>query len=627
MTSFNGPPATTTNNLDEQFCCDAPHPDFVVKQKRVANRIFRVLHPLIHQDAITTIIDLGCGTGEILSCLHSLIKTEMAAENKNESIRMVGVDKDEHQIAKAKTVSQGLLSFQVLNVESFDDLLSGTTKPIQDWSKTCIICTGNTFPLFRWKWKSVSQHSLNKPFPKYILLDFSDTSDHVLYDKLLARLGYVQEEEFFYGSGYGAMIGRFYVHQCRFAQIVNKAYFEAVDNLIRRLFTDDIMNYIRRVSNGVTAAIILPFDSYFTFARYSDLQRFQIGIRISEPGDTDLKKDAIVTKEELQLINEKIKIGNGTLAKGIDIEIPKYELLLEAARYREEYTFLPGPSLYACLLSKGSVANVVPVSAHREFSQIGLAKHKIAKKLEQENKYLESCMMDIKIFEDKQSLFFLLPFYLGTLPLFCIIIDFGGQFPVEITKQDVYSEISISINNLLQEELSTDRIESFLREFSCLATFRLAQFAEKGTERTLLEQLLKQAKEKPWKSWLHIVPTWRVEKSAIVKKEESNLQSRWVSAMQHAKADAIQKGSLWLHEGEEHFFDKNAHDKPLSDHIKLVQDMLSGIGLFAEHKSNPISQEAINGQLTSLMGQVPDECKNYFIGHCTSEKLRRNCDG
>ena len=81
-------------------------PDFQSDQIQAAEAIYGLLHPYLMRGQIRTIIDLGCGTGEILSYICRKLKGEIDFRHECKSYttpsisdyRFLGVEQSQHEL-------------------------------------------------------------------------------------------------------------------------------------------------------------------------------------------------------------------------------------------------------------------------------------------------------------------------------------------------------------------------------------------------------------------------------------------------------------------------------------------------------------------------------------------------
>ena len=169
------------------------YPSFEADQKKAAASIYKRLHPLILSKQITTIIDWGCGTGEILSSIKGHIDDELSlrkAEDEAGSgsskkpgqeedkiiVYYIGLDEDANEIASAKARCPSI-TWQEGKAEEFLDYKTTDGNNV-DWSRTCVICTGHTLPHFI-DWNKI-ENILNTYSPKFFLFDLFHTFDEAI---------------------------------------------------------------------------------------------------------------------------------------------------------------------------------------------------------------------------------------------------------------------------------------------------------------------------------------------------------------------------------------------------------------------------------------------------------------
>jgi hypothetical protein len=182
------------------------------------------------------------------------------------------------------------------------------------------------------------------------------------------------------------------------------------------------------------------------------------------------------------------------------------------------------------------------------------------------------------------SSFFVAPFYFADLPLFCLVVNFAGALPITTTDQNVYSSVLQNVAHLVRQELRASFECHLLRPFYDAAVGRLA--AERklsGPDSArLLDQVMQQAQNKKWKSWLMTVPSRRIRGLALVEEERQELSRAWERARRDALSDALARISNWFgagrffeNEGDVQKDTKKGHDEFNEElHTGRLREML-----------------------------------------------------
>jgi SAM-dependent methyltransferase len=633
-------------------------PHFIDDQKRAAESIYNILHPIINAGKIDRIIDLGCGTGEIIQEMKLLVDSEASVPR---TISFIGIDCDnsEIQIAKGEAKRRGLSEILFL-CDSAENFLDSIEENERDLSTTCLLMTGHTMPHF--DWLKFKKNVLQRK-PKYLFYDLFHTFDRVLTElesknidqyveeekkfdsdnkvlyvtrttklstekinraifryeysncfpseiinnrclpskeckgaecdlhnkclelkfeiepksefavtqsfkksnvinAMLSKMEYMVESDFTYVAGYGYMKGYFYVDRSHEAKIINNAYYSAANQLLYRLFSESRYSSLadmRQTANVITAVIIKPFDSYFTFAKYSDLTLFQ------KPGKSRSKR-----------------------------LIPDFDMQLDMPRYRSNYPMLPAPALHACLLGKGSLANVLPLNKHEEISMVAL--DGLRRQMNKEKSYLRACAQK----PSDSSLYFLIPFFVGHLPLFCLLVDCGQRLPLQSTTPTLYEEHLRNWHEMLKINLTEDEVKKFIIDFVSLAKNNLGENSEQ-----LLFGYIEQAKLKPWKSWLHSIPTQTVRESIVLNRQERTYGDIWNEAIKQVNLNKINKGSHWLQTVD--FFGGPSHEGPVdTDACENIVTKMSRLLDPEMGGGISINIYSMNSKLNSLIENIPD---------------------
>jgi len=147
--------------------------NFEKNQKNAADHILALFDKHIDNDNIETLVDIGCGTGEILMLLEEKYGSSIGS--------YIGVDVSSKQIEFAVSNAKkkrSACNFICCALEELEDNFAFATI---NWSKTVLLCTGHTLPHFD---QYLFQNFLKKHCPKYLFVDFYNNFDETL-DNLL----------------------------------------------------------------------------------------------------------------------------------------------------------------------------------------------------------------------------------------------------------------------------------------------------------------------------------------------------------------------------------------------------------------------------------------------------------
>lgn len=131
-------------------------PDFHQRQTLAALEVYEFLLPHLRRGSITTIVDLGCGSGEILRTIAARLNEVGEIEERLRSVRLVGLDSEEAQIDQARNrgvdcvdgqvcpefvlCAPERLPFEYLRAAAFPDETSWRDAV----SKMAVLCLGHT---------------------------------------------------------------------------------------------------------------------------------------------------------------------------------------------------------------------------------------------------------------------------------------------------------------------------------------------------------------------------------------------------------------------------------------------------------------------------------------------------
>jgi SAM-dependent methyltransferase len=463
---------------------------------------------------------------------------------------------------------------------------------------------------------------------------------------------YIRRRKVHHETGWGPMDCHVLVARDNTAEILNDAYLETIRELITRVVineTSEGSHIIKRafslfndprednpqILGSREALAILPFDPNLTFSRI------------------------------ISLFDEKSPIT-------------AHPLLAENPS-RAQTQFPSANGIFQTCLARSSSAQAFPVRWAPDY-ELTDVDHELGK-LELEVLGLDS---DGKWRDEDAAAtsFFLVPFYYGSLPLFCLALSFPKHFDPSTTGFEVfYSSIKSlhdSIMVLITDEvLAGEIVRPWLER--TLSDPRWMTGSESGVSRSLEEKLniteeylfgqsntglVKEAHqlgprtnkgvlEREWKSWILGLPSQPIKDFVGVKAFNHRLRTIWQREMEIAMLDPALRISLWFQDGM--FFEDvpggvKGHEAWFCrHHLKRLRKMFQKLGHSVDIKDE-LDDSWLPGAVSYLMkgkteknGDIiryfgPHAC-NHFIFAWMIEQLshlhevktncpiKANCDG
>ena len=533
-------------------------PRFAQHQEIAAETILSLIDPMIRSQTVSTILDVGCGTGEILKSLATALSARAPR------VQYVGIDHCRAEIDLAKR-SEGC-EFHCLGVEELTSLEDVRRSKI-DWSETVVLCVGHTLPHFTDLDAFLGiLHSLH---PAYLLIDFYHSWDETVrtfrnrpdvqcereprivtdgyetylltttrqgydqvrrgiekitpskypsvlenlgfwteqrllttaeFEETIINLGYVQERSAEYRAGYGWMRAALFSWECQIAKTLNEAYSGILAPYVQDLLEEAnrqslLLNFATKV-----AALVLPFDKQRTFARYISL--------------TD---GVAAPKEWMQVQRASTLTSRHPTAHG----------------------------LYLTLLSQVSSNMVIQLPDLEEGPQV------------------TTVDLRFRVLEDDffarstagttlNSGYFVIPFYFARLPLFCLVVKFSDTLPSATTGQAVYTPMLQHVFQYIDGKLRASFDHAVLRSFvdASVTALELEHKLSRGAALRAIEAAIANAQKKPWKSWLLTMPSQRIGELLIVREQERQLGEMLDAAGRYAMGDVLSRISDWFRVGE-----------------------------------------------------------------------------
>jgi SAM-dependent methyltransferase len=552
------------------------YPNFNHDQTATAEMLFAQIEDMLKAGSITSIVDLGCGTGEIIDRLRHLITTRVC----DRRVRCIGIDccKAEIDLAQRRRNCE----FRCEDAEDIALLVD-----LVDWSRTLLLCVGHTLPHFQNAKRFFD--GIKELSPAFMLVDFHHEWDDVVerltedptreerdpkrigedgkvyvlttrcssetgkaplllrgievwqdrdiksefwteqipqtskwFLRELEALGYIPERELRYEAGYGPMRAHLLSRPDARAMTINDVYYRTVSQCVSRIFASPSIQQAMGLFAARVVSVILPFDGRHIFARYASIVE-----GAEAPHD-----------------------------------------LMYVAKPDNVQTRLPTAfGLYMCLLNTVSSSTVIPLSDLNIPNVCKVDKDfgdgREAKFFNDSNPGKEAIAPETEKVQaagdgDRIRSFFVVPFFYADLPLFCLVVNFRDSLPVSTTDHSVYSSILSSVSRLVRQELLShlERYDGkgLFVTFVDAAVTSLAKsesgYIPSAKAIEYLDLRMSDARNREWKSWLLTLPSHRIRNLALVREEAKTLGRVWDKAKRHARSDIFVRISDWFRAGD-----------------------------------------------------------------------------
>ena len=386
-------------------------------------------------------------------------------------------------------------------------------------------------------------------------------------------LAYVRRRVYAHESGWGNMHCHVLTSCSDSAAILNEAYFKTVAGLfpkfkasedptidrIRQMFAlfDEKMPKEDGMPGSREALVIQPFDPNHVFAKITPLY-------------------------------------------GEDYEISSHPLLVEHPS-REQTHYPSALGVFQTLCASTSSAQAFPVDWAPDYEKTPA--DKAIGKLELPVLGLDD---QGRWGEDKSpASYFMVPFYFGSLPLFCLALKFPRTFDPKATGFDVYYSTIKSIHDSIMVIFTDEQIKQLiLRPWiekvitspqwkSCkipdiLEKVEFHLFGEEGNDPVMgenssinfcLDGMPRHggALGREWKSWLLGLPSQPIKTMVSVQAQNARFWRLWNEEKDFASKDPALRISLWFEEGG--FFEDEVHDDYCNEgHPKRLHCMFARLG-------------------------------------------------
>lgn len=592
-------------------------PYFDSYQKEYAYFLTNLLEKYIEGNMIDTILDLGCGTGEILIYIYDKINEKY----RDKELKYIGVNYCETEIEIAKKLVGQNRKINIIRTK-FDDI--HTSKDIPLLNKAAVLCLGHTITHFlnvddiitflKSKRPLVFIHDLNKEWDdlltkigngdivetirKPLNVKYNNGHDVILYnllttgiivrrkkyvnrgieelilkaDKLERNLlfftyqmkitsneiiqniknsSYLLIEKYQYVSGYGPMIGYKYESISEYAKKINDIYYKVISSFIDSILSDEsILKIFNNSSTCIISAIILPFDPIHTFAKY-----YEKNIRYQQ-----------ITKE-LMIISEPNVL-------------------------QDRYPHTPG--LYNTLLGPVSSIYAIPLGAIRNIDRTKVDEYFY----ELEKQYYKRKMPNE--FKTDEKIFTILPFYYGSLPLFCLLLSCSDQNVQAnyINLQHYY----MGYNEIKDKYLTDESIQAKI------ITPMIQELKRNHIGLEIFNEYLNYALNKKWKSWIICFPTECINDDCIIREKNKRIIETFIKSYSITPAQQITE-YLSKKLADVGFFKGDDHEMLTDNHKSKIQIIKNRLNRNYRNSAN----EEINNIIKWFEDKINkfNDCQDY----------------
>jgi hypothetical protein len=560
---------------------DIVFPTFKDDQVAAGKEFFEHIKSLATTGAVTTIVDVGCGTGEVLDS----VRRHMSKEFKTLRLSFLGIDCCKEEIAEARKTYRNC-TFEVHVGESFDTL-EGI-----DWDHALVMCTGHTLPHFQ-PFEAFFR-AVNQRQPAFLLIDFYHSWDHAVqtvrtdsrnvhreprmitkkgdcyilttkldardhtrvvrgiellrattrnftmvfetnqalrsHKEIVGRLeadGYIPETTFRYDGGYGRMNASLFSRVSAKRRQMNAEYARFLAPFAREVFKDETISRAMAVFDMTVIASILPFDSRHTFAQY-------VSILSAAPAPADL-----------------MYLGRpGTIQ-----------------------TYYPTAyGLYMAVLAPVSSSTVIPVTELDNASYTPKDKRfRTVKELPFFDASRKSPLPPGRDVDHDNISYFVVPFYFADLPLFCAVLTFTeSSLPSATTSHEVYSALLDNFASLVRQKLISSVNRALISPlYKSVATDAVKHGSATSVALDDLTAAVHDARSKRWKSWLLTIPSRSIKELSLVIEEGKVLDDMLAQARATLLSSIFDLVANWFLRGN--FFSDN--DGKLGPHDKFCPNV------------------------------------------------------
>ena len=400
------------------------------------------------------------------------------------------------------------------------------------------------------------------------------------------RRAYLHDRQYAHQTGWGPMECHVLVSLDRTSRVLNQAWLETMSNLIHDVAIDDGERH--------TTAIRRMLSQFNDPTRYGGSTGFQNEMSGSREALIVLPFDPNATFVRiLSLLGKNFDITNHPL------------LVEQPTRWQTQFPSANG--VFQTCLAKSSSAQAFPTGWAHDYELTPV---------DQAIVELECDVLGLTRDgkwpgEDDPASYFMVPFYKGSLPLYCLALKFPQQFAPETTGFDVYQSSIESLHAAIQTQLTDEFVRlRIIRPWieGCLSAvwpgemahssvndkldrIEKCLFGTKVSAEAVINQPKYQLKDeirqggvlaKEWKSWILGLPSFPINKMAPVMEQNRRLWEIWREEKRIADHNASLRISLWFQDGE--FFEdgldgESAHDSfTCKVHLERLQRMFGTIG-------------------------------------------------
>jgi hypothetical protein len=413
---------------------------------------------------------------------------------------------------------------------------------------------------------------------------------------------YVHDRQYSHNTGWGPMRCHVLISLDPVARILNRSWFKTIRSLIQQT----IINKTSPHSIAIHKMLNL-FDETFTNKQEHAISTEMTGSReglVILPFDQNAIFARIVS-----LFDPNSKISDHPL------------LVEHPTRWQTQFPSANG--LFQTCIGKSSSPQAFATDWAHDYELTPVDKAII--QLEIRNLGLQE---DGKWPGDQEAAsYFMVPFYKGSLPLFCLALKFPRHFSPVATQFDVYLSTIESFHAAIQTMLTDDVVrQAIIRPWieDCLNSDWPNDAKEESLEEKLLALELrlfggKCSKDsensydiannhrkggvlsKEWKSWILGLPSFPINKMAKVIEENRRLWQIWENEKEIALLDPALRISLWFQHGK--FFEEKAHEHfDCSVHLPRLREMFANLDV-----------TQLEGQAWSFSNAINSLRKNYKV--------------
>ena len=184
-----------------------------------------------------------------------------------------------------------------------------------------------------------------------------------------------------------------------------------------------------------------------------------------------------------------------------------------------------------------------------------------------ENAFLE------KVSSDYLGWYFVMPFYYGTLPLFSLIVKTPAEFNIKSTSSQLYNELAANVNANIRAKISGDYIYvNIIRKLAMKLWANTNSKIERDLFGDSFKCQFKSARKHTWKSWILTMPSLEVKNSIFAEQQNKQLDGYIENSLKFLEKNTTERiSNMFL---ELKFFSDELHDNIKSEMRKMCFDQL-----------------------------------------------------